>query len=250
MGSHTYTKRLEPSDGHTRHLSPDVYACEVSGGAVFLNLRSLKYSALDAECLPLLRHAIHDWVPSDAYCPNETAPYWSTELLDALQAKGLLCAESSHRPYVSEAPWPTTACSPNWDLSASLSASVRMLLHIFLAYIPTVLYLRSGRLQSLLARLSSASVGRAELHPIAFGQLQALLTSFAKLRVWFYTSRDACLLDSIVLATVLHRHRINAALHIGVALMPFSAHAWVQVGPCALDDTVEHVCEYKSILVV
>ena len=233
------------------YLSDDVYACELPGGAVLLDLRSLQYSALDAECLPALRRNIRDWVPSkELCCPEETDASSATELFEKLRAKGLLCAQASRRAYVSDTPRPTTTCSPNWNLRASAFMSILMLLQILWAYSRTVTFLRSRRLRSLLTGLAAVCVREPTLEPISPQALQRLVTLFVKLRVWFYTAKAACLLDSLVLASVLRWHNVDARLHIGVALRPFSAHAWVQVGSCVLDDSVANVCEYTPILVI
>jgi hypothetical protein len=233
------------------YLSDSVYACELTGGAVLLDLRSLQYSALDTESLPALRCTIRDWVQNNELCcPDDADVSSATTLFDGLRAKGFLCTRASPRPFFSDTPRPTTACAPNWNLRASVWLSAIMLFQIFWAYPRTVIFLRFRRLRPLLTSLSCVSVRETAHKPISPQALQRLVTLFAKLRVWFYTARAACLLDSLVLASVLRRHNVAARLHIGVTLRPFSAHAWVQVGSCVLDDSVANVCEYTPILVI
>lgn len=109
--------------------------------------------------------------------------------------------------------------------------------------------LRSRNITSLLLELSDDRAASDQTH-LSFQDLQALLTLFARLRVWLYTARNHCLLDSLVLARFLQTYHINATFCIGVALMPFAAHAWVQVETCVLDDSVDHVRNFLPILVV
>lgn len=240
------TQRFEASC----YLSANVYACEVPGGAVFLDLDSLQYSAIDAQCVPVLRRAVRNWVPNAALrWPADTDTSSQAALLEALFAKGLLCVAPPDRAHFPCPPRPTTACTPNWNLRASTITSTTLLLQIAWTYLRTILFLRTRQLRLLVNRLPEV-VGVRASDSGPSQPLKLLVTQFVKLRVWFYTARDACLLDSLVMTSVLRRHKIDARLHIGVAVAPFSAHAWVQVGSCVLDDTVEHVCEYTPILVL
>jgi hypothetical protein len=199
----------------------------------------------------MLRHALTDWVPGSAsYDTAGREASSETELLHMLRTKGFLATTAPHRPYLSDTPRPATACMPNWNLCAPKGLTMIVLLQVFWAYARTLISLRSGRMQALLRSLSAAAVRKPRDDPPSSRALQTLVTLFLKIRVWFYTAKDACLLDSFVLASVLRWHNVDAKLHIGVTLMPFSAHAWVQVGSCVVDDTVEHICEFTPILVV
>lgn len=243
--------RAIPRSDALCYLSANIYACEVHGGAVFLDLDSLQYSALDAQCLPVLRRTISNWRRNATLSwPDEPDASSETALLEALRAKGFLRTDVPDRAYFSDTPRPTTACTPNWNLRPSMGISILMFLEIAWVYTRTIVFLRSRRLRSLLKKLSTTAVGTPTPDSASPQALQLLITQFAMLRVWFYTARDACLLDSLTMASVLRRHNIDARLHIGVAVMPFSAHAWIQVGSCVLDDTVEHVCGYTPILVL
>jgi hypothetical protein len=48
----------------------------------------------------------------------------------------------------------------------------------------------------------------------------------------------------------LRRHQYFPDLVLGVRMMPFAAHAWVQDGDTVLNDTVDYVSAYTPILVV
>jgi hypothetical protein len=252
MCKDTYSRALPAEESAIcSYLSDDVYACEVTGGAVLLDLRSLQYSALEAAHLPALRRTIKNWQPNkDLSCPDEQDPSSTADLLEVLETKGFLRTQASPRAYFSNTPRPTTSCAPNWNLRAGVWISTLMLIQVLWIYPRTIAVLRSKELRPLLQRLYSARARTDMLKPISPEAMQRLLTLFAKLRVWLYTARGACLLDSLVLASVLLRHDVDARLHIGVTLTPFSAHAWVQVGDCVLDDTVANVAEYTPILVV
>jgi hypothetical protein len=59
-----------------------------------------------------------------------------------------------------------------------------------------------------------------------------------------------CLLDAIAMTRFLLRRRIHAHIVFGIALDPFSAHCWVQVGDLVLNDTVGNVASHTPIRVV
>jgi hypothetical protein len=59
-----------------------------------------------------------------------------------------------------------------------------------------------------------------------------------------------CLLDSLALVAYLARRGIASDLVLGVDLEPFEAHAWVQHGDCALNETAHRAAMLTPILVV
>ena len=81
-------------------------------------------------------------------------------------------------------------------------------------------------------------------------QARELVTAFLWLRPIFYSSREACLLDSLVLLELLARHGLFPTWVYGVKLAPFAAHCWIQQGEVVLNDTPEHTGSYIPILCV
>jgi hypothetical protein len=82
------------------------------------------------------------------------------------------------------------------------------------------------------------------------GAARALVTAFLYLRPWFYTARNACLLDSLTLINFLSGHRFYPEWVFGVKTDPFYAHCWVQEGECVFNDTPDYVRGFSPILVV
>ncbi|TPE59759.1 lasso peptide biosynthesis B2 protein [Sandaracinobacter neustonicus] len=66
----------------------------------------------------------------------------------------------------------------------------------------------------------------------------------------FYPNDHRCLRRSIAFMDDLLRHGHVADLVVGVQLSPFSAHCWVQQGETVLNDGIEDVQPYTSILVI
>jgi hypothetical protein len=112
------------------------------------------------------------------------------------------------------------------------------------------LRLRFFGLRPLVKRLLGRHDGsRESVSPRTLGVVRRLTRAFCRIRPWFYTAHDRCLVDSLILAEFLHRYGYPARLVIAVHPRPFSAHAWVQVGDCVIDDTVETVRRFAPILV-
>lgn len=57
----------------------------------------------------------------------------------------------------------------------------------------------------------------------------------------FYPRRALCLEQSLALFVLLRRRGIAAELKVGVQPLPFSAHAWVEVGGVAINEKQGHV---------
>ena len=173
---------------------------------------------------------------------------WS-QILDSLDSNGLLSSTPPDRPFASSGTSPQSACHPVWNIHANLYDVFVMMCRLAVAYPRTIAYLRAKRLDALLTRLAPSTHSKTIPSPTSSQErILYLVTLYAKLRVWFYTAKDRCLLDLVFLA-VLRKYDIPATINIGVAPMPFKAHAWVQIDDVVLDDSVEHVREYTPILV-
>lgn len=79
-------------------------------------------------------------------------------------------------------------------------------------------------------------------------QARDLATAFFWLRPLYYSSRGACLLDSLVLLELLAHHGLYPTWVFGVRLSPFGAHCWVQHGDVVWNDTPEHASSYTPIM--
>jgi len=239
------------SHGDARYLAAHLYAAEVNGAAVLLDLLSLQYYAVDAQSLSALRANVVDW-PCSRAAPHgrDSIGASAASSLDSLTAKGFLSSSRPERLFSHRGTAAITACHPVWDMRASPSETLRMLCRLLSAYVTTMVYIRRKHVAPLLTRIAPlGSIYADQCVAPSKERLVTLVTLYAKLRVWFYTAKHRCLFDSLVLLAVLQKYAIPARLTIGVSSRPFSAHAWIQVSDCVIDDSVEHVREYTPILV-
>lgn len=178
--------------------------------------------------------------------PDKSA---SAEVHAILNSKGFLSHTPPNvRPARASIP-ADTACLPNWNLHADSLATLAMCARIRRASVEARRLLRRNQLATLFYGNQVIPASRPA-RCSKFCELPVLLSMFAKSRLLFYTARDQCLLDSVVLSSVLRSYELEAQLYIGVALMPFSAHAWVQVGSCVLDNSLDHIRRYTVLVTI
>jgi Transglutaminase-like superfamily len=235
-------------------LSPDVYVCAVSDNAVFLDLKSQKYLALACSESPALLRSLtsaqsHDRVlnPIDV----RTDPNLQ-ETVEALLSRGIITrspphdATASRTDYLSTAPSNSFVCSPPILRDAlSPRAFVRLLGSFARVKLRMRLLGFRSVIRSLQAKRSSMSI---PMSAIETERAKRLVRAFCRLRALVYTAHEQCLTDSLILCDFLRHYGLAAELVIAVHPMPFSAHAWVQIGDYVVDDSVETVRRFHPIL--
>jgi hypothetical protein len=77
-----------------------------------------------------------------------------------------------------------------------------------------------------------------------------LLSVYTLIRLFVFSRRGRCLLDSVVLMEFLAAYGVHPRWVLGVNVRPFAAHSWVQHEGWVLNGTVGFVRTYRPILVV
>jgi hypothetical protein len=231
--------------------SPHTYVCEFADGAILLDLRSDTYLGIDAEYLSNLRARIENW--PDSHRSGQEVVRDGTPASDRLIAdllnRGILTTSSTPRQ-------PTPAANPTMALMVASSTEGRRrvpLAHVAqfcIAFLVVVLRLRKKHLPALFDWLRRRQSSIHQGHSITREDAAWRLASFLWLRTWCYTAQRRCLFDSLVLSVYLTRGLVPCTFAIGVATKPFLAHSWVQIGEFVLNDTAEHVQDFKPILTI
>ncbi|MFC4308607.1 lasso peptide biosynthesis B2 protein [Steroidobacter flavus] len=214
----------------TIYLRHGVHMCLVDEGAIFLDISTNAYVGIDAETQCALTTCLAGLDSGQNSAPPDTVL--------ALMRRGLLTdSQSLGRPFS-----PLTV-SLNRALPYGTGRHPRpgiTAIHLvrFLSALTRVsIMIRRGRLLPLITRLTTLK---------ASASLQDLQSAFILVRIFrrlstaFYTAKNACLLDSLVLTEFLIKHGHRPTLLIGICTKPFLAHAWVQIEDCALNDSLEH----------
>lgn len=198
-------------------LPRSVSFCWVDGRAVFLDLRRDRYFCL-ADRLDAAFRALAE---TEGEAQPDTADLARLGLVEPAMADARpirACAEPS--PSVSAlASGPDRGRPPirmmietAWRLSRARAAARR--------------------------RLQAASAGAQPIERALVPAAGALARIFDAARRRLPIER-ACLGDSFALIDFLRARQVEADLILGVRLHPFKAHAWVQLGPVALSDSLE-----------
>jgi hypothetical protein len=243
-------KRKAPSP-RTCHLSAHVYCREFDDGAIILDLRNGCYLGINAKDLPDLKSRIGNWPTSPRFESNvKDLGSASTEsLISDLLLRGILTtAEPKTRP--ASLVSPLTSLTMDGYSIAQKSIPTTHILQFVLSLVQVLLRGRQGRLEPLLNWIRQRRSFLENRSSVTEDRVADLLSSFFRLRIWFYTANNHCLFDSLVLSVFLTRERVPCTFVIAVATKPFLAHSWVQIGECVLNDTVEYVQTFNPILTV
>jgi hypothetical protein len=108
---------------------------------------------------------------------------------------------------------------------------------------------RRLKTQPLASTLDQLRLRRTASSCVDLARLRDEAEAFHRVRAWA-PKKPVCLLDSIALLDVLHKHALHPSLVFGVIRRPFAAHCWVQVDEVVVNDRLDHVREYAPILVI
>jgi len=232
-------------------LSDSAYCRQFEDGAIVLDLHSGSYIGIDAENLPSLRANVRNW-PGDGKLPavdTDPARSSSSTLIGNLIARGILTTSAVDERYPSD-----IECSdalPHFDNAGHrFRVSVIDVGLFAISFLLVKWHLRSNRLPYLISLIKRRQTLLRKASPTPISELARTLGSFMRLRIWFFSAYQHCLLDSLILSEFLTLRSIRCAFVIGVTTKPFLAHAWVQTGGCILNDTAEHVQMFHTIVVV
>ena len=81
-----------------------------------------------------------------------------------------------------------------------------------------------------------------------FERISHLIDIFNFLAPFFYTQKDRCFLNSLVLARFIRMYGLDASWVFGVTMNPFRAHCWVQAGDILLNESLYRTQFYTPIL--
>jgi hypothetical protein len=119
-----------------------------------------------------------------------------------------------------------------------------------LAYFRSLASLHLSSLEKTVRRIERRKHCSRKSLDLDLERTRELTGAFTTLRPFFYSAKNRCLLDSLVLIEFLALHDVFPAWVIGVKTFPFAAHSWVQTGPFVLNGNPGYVRGYVPILVV
>lgn len=185
----------------------------------------------------------------DSAGPSESAA--ENRLLAKMIEQGLLVKDASvgkeASPVVTELP---ESAMVEYDLNSRPSTTLEHLWRVCTAYTSAKWALRRRPIKEVvevvrLRKKQGSSSDRLDAETV-----RPLVTAFVYLRPLFFTSKDACLLDSLTLVNFLAGYGVFPQWVFGVKTDPFYAHCWVQQGGFVFNDTPDYIRGFSPILVV
>ncbi len=218
-------------------LADSIYYCIANNKVVLLDLRRDRYFALPEELERAFKHLAGG---VGLHAGDQRA-------LTALSQAGVLKRVQDDVPMRA----PPFINVPTTSLIEQGEADVKPFLAIcaLLSQCKTALELRERGLFEAIGQIQVKRTSR-EPERIDIGECARRATAFNSTKQLIAT-QDRCLRRSIALLNFLRGANFHPNLVIGVKMLPFGAHAWVQDGRVVLNDMLDHVTTpYTPILVI
>jgi hypothetical protein len=238
-------------------LSPHVHLCVAGKQVVLLDLERDKYLSM-ASASPIGRW-VRGWPapPADSIASKEDPPSPAgsdaeNRLLAKMIEQGLLVKDASigkeASPVIAES---HEYAMVEYDLNSRPSTTLEHLWRVCTAYTSAKWALRRRPIKEVVqAALLRKQEASSQAGSLDADTVRPLVTAFVYLRPLFFTSKDACLLDSLTLVNFLAGYGVFPQWVFGVKTDPFYAHCWVQQGGFVFNDTPDYVRGFSPILVV
>lgn len=235
-------------------LPEHVYTCSTDDGVIFLDTRNNRYRGLRPHEAEALRRLVHNWPPP--LTPHAGADTLENddvrELIAALIRSELISStpQSDGRPSRLELPVARPLQAIGFGTEFDYSIATKTVFAFLEAYAGALIDLRLRSLRTVVRRIrrvrlaSEAHAANADLERVT-----ALVSSFRRIRHYFFTGDGKCLLHALTLMRYLAFYNVFPLFVIGVRTSPWSAHSWVELNGCTLDATPEKVRPFTPILV-
>jgi len=229
-------------------LRNNIFWCDVGDGLIFLDLHSERYFSLPrADCISLSKF-VKGW-PA---CSEATLAAVNSQVAESLVKRGLLTQDLQlGKPMEEVRVKVLDAIEPaGRTLEGESRIRFQHAVRFAMSYCMVSARMRVLGFESVILGLKRRNTYLANNRYSDPVNLKSVLNAFQRIRPLFYTARDRCLVDCLVLIEFLQRSGITANLVIGVEVRPFTAHAWVQHEGTVLTDWRANVQDLTPILVV
>jgi hypothetical protein len=228
-------------------LASHVFVCLHGEHVVFLDVRKDRYFAIESFRTERLGNVVAGW---PVLSPSTAGPDRNCmdPVVSLLLEKEILTSRETGKPAAPvEIPDPVAQITGE-SLDDPPRRGIGSLARFVMASVRARLLLNHCALESVVARVSHRN--RFIPSPPDDGRIEDLISIYAGLRPFFFTAKDACLVDALSLHEFLSAYGVHARWVFGVQARPFAAHCWLQIGSVVLNDTAEHVRRYTPIMIV
>lgn len=231
-------------------FSQHIRFCNCDSGVVLLDLKSARYlgiSRSDALNVATFVPSLREKFGRETIEPELVAP---GKILEELLSLNYITDVNSPDP-PREAQLPTlTESAFNLATKSRPQIGSRHLLQYTQSFVTTVALLRFSTLEGIYKRYKRARQFFPSRSSSSPDIVRDMVNIHFHLSPFFYSAKNRCLFDSLVLYNFLLCNSIPGTWVVGVKTRPFSAHSWVQYEHIVLNDTSDHCRIFNPILAV
>ncbi len=232
-------------------LASHAYAAVIGPQTVFFDSKAASFFALRTGWVYSLRRVLSDWdMPVTEYCQDDAEIVPSTEVANLLTKRGLLTTVASEGKRMEQVRLDEVRhLSIDWTAVRHTRVGLRDIAYLITSAAIATRRFRRTPLSTLLEELGRQRIQCDRKRPTpSESEISNLVCVYWRLRPFLAYGRHTDLIDSLTLIEYLSRRSFVPRLVIGVQLLPFSTHAWVQAGSAVFNDTPEFVRQFTPIV--
>jgi hypothetical protein len=232
-------------------LGRHVFLCVCGRDFVLLDLIRDKYLALAVTDASGLSALVRGWPVASLPPSHSATPEESASLAEALLEKGLLTVDLA----TGKDATPIALPKPIDEITADMHERHALRPGAAASFIGACItgrFLRQRRSIEHIVERVRRRKEKAGFVAQEFDVARArnLIATFGSMRSLFFSTRNLCLLESIVLLELFARYDLFPTWVFGVHVRPFAAHCWLQYEDLVLNDTIDNVTRYTPIMTV
>lgn len=237
-------------------LASHVYLCVTDDHGVLLDLKRDKYVGVGRGQMKLLARCVKGWpAADDGVLPADDR---AETFLSKMLASGILTADAARgkeaRPMAIPRP-ETTLTAPEFAadtdfLESQPTIAFDHVVNFLRASLRARTALRWLHIASVVAQVNARKARQCSAQGVDFAAARRHVSAFVYLRPLLFTTKNACLADSLAMVHFLARYGLFPTWVFGVQTGPFAAHSWVQEGDVVFNDTPDNVRRYTPILTI
>lgn len=249
-----------PITGSHLKLAAHVRACQVEGPdhaksnaqVILLDLHQNRYLGISGTAAKVMAGKIKGFpghCESAAICAESTTNAATDTLIQRLRTLGMLTHNSCTLPH--DDPFPIQSEEATASLEHNIEQpklTVRKIGNFLASAAVAAWWLRWRSLHWIAVAVVARRDQLKAPPPDSAEAMKNSIAAYEALRPFAFTARDRCLHDSLALVSFLATEGLRAHWVIGVRANPFAAHSWVQSGHTVLNDSHEHVRQFRPIL--
>jgi len=234
-------------------LASHVFVCLQGEHVIFLDVREDRYFALEAAKTRELGSLVRGWLVAATQAEKVSTPQEdSPAVLSLLLQKDLLTEDATAGKDAT--PVDVTPLKGEFAVEGHIdSPTVGPLAfcRFLVSAIRASCVLRFCSFERVVQRVRNRNARRGpHASRLDAEKAHRLVATFASLRPFFFTAKDACLFEALALSEFLAAHGMFPSWVFGVQARPFAAHCWLQQDGIVFNDTVDHVGRYTPIMSV